>query len=107
MAPETVVSLVQQAISGHRAVRITHCKDGDTEPTTRLVLPFFLVESSKGKVYLHGFCLLRQDERSFLTSRISNVVVGDKPVPSAIYQRVAHVLGLSVQRTGKILARAL
>jgi len=106
MAPETVATLVQQAIIGHRAVRITHCKDGDTEPTTRLVLPFYLVQCEANKrVYVYAYCSLRKAKRSFRIDRITDISVGDKPVPSTMYQRVAP-MGLSQEPTGRILGRA-
>ena len=103
MAPEMVAQVLSHALAQHKAVRISHTKAGEEQPTTRVVVPYWLVQSSKGRTYVHTFCTMRKARRSFRLDRINSVEIGSDTVSANTYAKLA-VEGLAQAPMGQILA---
>ena len=59
----TPVSEVQQAAEGHLSVYIEYT-DRQGDVSLRDIIPFAAYEA-RGTVYIHAYCLLRDDRRTF------------------------------------------
>ncbi|MFP5353128.1 MAG: helix-turn-helix transcriptional regulator [Actinomycetota bacterium] len=71
------MQLLQQALAERRRVEIEYVSSAGPEPTTRTVEPWGLV-AARGRWYLVGMDLLRNDERMFRVDRMKSSRVLDE-----------------------------
>ena len=76
--PPDHMQLLQQALSEGRQVEIEYVSSAGPDPTTRKVEPWGLV-AARGRWYLVGMDLLRNDERMFRVDRMKSSKVLDEP----------------------------
>ena len=69
----TISVTIKEAISCGNLIKIIYC-DYNNNESTRLVKPE-RIYFSKGDEYLEGYCLLRNDMRTFKISRMSKITV--------------------------------
>lgn len=72
------MQLLQQALSEGRRVEIEYVSSAGPEPTTRTIEPWGLV-AARGRWYLVGMDLLREDERMFRVDRMKSSRILDEP----------------------------
>jgi predicted DNA-binding transcriptional regulator YafY len=95
---------IRQAMMEHRGINLVHIKD-DGEETRRAVLPYWLARDRRGRMYVQGFCALRQARRSFRLDRVRSVEIRDKELSPDQYEEIGRPLGLLQSPTGVILSR--
>jgi len=76
------MQVLQQALAQGRRVVIEYVSSAAPEPTTRTVEPWGLV-ATKGRWYLVGMDLLRNDERMFRVDRMKASRITAEPAPPA------------------------
>lgn len=74
--PVDHMQVLQQALSEGRRVEIEYVSSAGPDPTTRTVEPWGLV-AAKGRWYLVGMDLLREDERMFRVDRMKSSKILD------------------------------
>lgn len=76
--PVRHMEVLQQALAEGRRVEIDYVSSAGPDPTTRTVEPWGLI-AAKGRWYLVGMDLLREDERMFRVDRMKASRVIDEP----------------------------
>ena len=93
---------LSRAIDQHKMVEIFHTKSTGEE-SKRFVLPFYLVSDNHGHTYVHGYCTLRRDKRSFRVDRINDLHIGTTVQADSVY--INHLVrGLHIRPLGEVLA---
>lgn len=72
------MQVLQRALAEGRRVELRYVSSAGPEPTTRIVEPWGLV-AAKGRWYLVGMDLLRNDERMFRVDRMKEATITDEP----------------------------
>lgn len=72
------MQVLQEALSERKQVEIEYVSSAGPDPTTRTVEPWGLI-AAKGRWYLVGMDLLREDERMFRVDRMKSLKILDHP----------------------------
>jgi predicted DNA-binding transcriptional regulator YafY len=79
------LSAVQAALTHFSLVRIAYTKEGDTQPTERLIEPFAIYHNTSEQWVVIAWCRLRNDFRNFRIDRMARLeVLKEKFAPHRI-----------------------
>jgi hypothetical protein len=73
-----LVATIQSALAGEREVEIAYQGLGETAPRWRRVEPHW-VEEKRWGLYLHGYCYLAEENRTFRLDRVKAWQMRDRP----------------------------
>ena len=103
---QVTLNSIMDAIKSHRGVVMMYQGNKDREPLKRWVLPYYLVEDSRGRIYMWAYDAWRKDARVFRLDRIHQLSVREKAIDFDTYSGLA-VGKLCKEPSGAMIASVL
>lgn len=85
------IELSVLAVNQHRSLLIEY-EDGQNRSTARTIKPYWVTQNKQGCVYVHAYCDMRQEERTFRADRMQSAELGEE-VPAEEYLTKCHKIG--------------